>query len=163
MTIVSVFLVASFTSTAIWRKKELPDSISSLVWLFTGKWRWVWSVWLLAVAITTFAPAIDLLDAKGLGAIAFAPMVLLAFVAAWPLFDEDHENVHNIFGIAAGAFSQVAVAFLSPWWLFLWMLFAVMLADAYVGGKKRWYDGKEVFIAEAICAVNVWGACLVFL
>ena len=152
--------MASFIGAAIWKERELPDSISSLVWLFTGKWRWVWSLWLLAVAITTLAPAIDRLDAKGLGAIAFAPMVLLAFVAAWPLFDEDHERVHNIFGIIAGVFSQVVVAFLSPWWLLLWLLFAMMLADAYVGGKKRWYDGKEVFIAEMLCWLTVTGAVL---
>ena len=128
--------------------------------MFHGSWKWLWSIWLVAVAVTTFAPAIDKLDAKGLGAIAFAPMVLLAFVAAWPLFDEGHENVHNIFGIAAGAFSQVAVAFLSPWWLFLWMLMAFILADAYVGGKRRWYAGKEVFIAEMLCWLTVTGAVL---
>ena len=51
MLLISISLVVLYVGTTIWIKKELPDSISAMVYdLPEGGWRWLWTVW-LAVAV----------------------------------------------------------------------------------------------------------------
>lgn len=161
--IISILLVVSFVGTAIWKMKGLPESISAMVNIFEGAWKWLWSIWLMAVAICTFAPVIDVLDQKGLGIFGFFPMGLLGFVAAMPIFDTDHKNVHDVLGIVAGFLSQVAVVIMCPLWLFAWSLFVFLMGSVYVqpkGWLARAVQGKWTFVAEVVCWMAVVGAAM---
>lgn len=157
MLILSILLVALGMGAAIWKGRELPESVSAMVWLLPkGGWRWLWMVWLLMADIFTLAPAIEILDAKNLGVLGFLPMVLMAFVAVWPLFDTEHRKWHNAFGIAAGVATQPCVWFICPWWLFGWLLIPAAIIAMYCQpDRMKWLDGKGVTVAEIICYVTL--------
>ena len=148
--ILSIILVVSFVGITIYKTKELPESISAMVWSLKGDWKWLWSVWLMAVSILTFVPIIEILDRKDVGVLGFLPMVCLCFVAVWPLFDSEHVKLHNGLAILGGILSQLSVALINPWWLLLWLLMPVALL------KKS----KSVMIAECICYAAIVGALI---
>lgn len=129
----------------ILKERKLPDSISAMVWVLPeGGWRWLWSIWLVAVSVLTFAPATEILDARGLGIFGFLPMVCLGFVAVWPLFDSEHVKWHYLLAILGGILSQVAVALLNPMTLLLWVAILPFVRS-----------GKAVFVSEVICWATV--------
>lgn len=161
--VISIALVLVYVGFAIWNRKGLPESISAMVDMFSGAWRWLWSLWLATVAICTFAPAIDVLDKKGLAVLGFIPMVLLGFVAVMPIFDTEHKKVHDIFGILAGVASQVAMAFMCVGWLMVWMLFVFVMGSIFVqpdGWLAKAVKGNGTFVAEMMCWITVIGAAL---
>lgn len=155
MTILSILLVVSFVGITIWRKKLLPDSISAMVYdLPEGGWRWLWSVWLVFVSVFTFAPTIEILDGRGMGIMGFVPMVLLCFVAVWPLFDKEHLRWHYILAFVAGVWSQVDVLFICPSLLYVWFAFVVFMCVTFLEALHKVVD-MAVFIAECICYAAV--------
>ena len=157
--ILSIILVVSFVGITIWRTKELPESISAMVWSLKGDWKWLWSVWLMAVSIFTFAPVIEILDARGLGFLGFLPAVCLAFVGAMPLFDVSNRKWHYTLAIIGGILSQVSVLVISPWWLLLWaLMLGYVVCAIFIKKFQDWMDGKGVLIAECICYLGVIGA-----
>lgn len=161
--IISILLVTLYVGVAIWKERELPESISAMVYLLPeGGAQWLWSLWMVVTAIITFAPVISILDRQGLGFLGFLSMVLLAFVAVWPLYDKEHTVWHNVFGIAAGVLSQVCVRFICPWWLWLWILFIAYewYSRKYVHVYPNGITGKSVFIAEVICFTTI--ICTIF-
>ena len=162
MTITSLLLALAFLAFAAWRLGGLPESISGMVWaLPRGGWRWLWAVWLWAVAITAFAPMVELMDAHSLGILGFLPMVLLGFVGAMPLFLAEQRRAHNVLGVAAGVASQIGPALLCVEWLWLWWIIPVLwLASDLWPWLGRRLDGREVLVAECICALTVWGSVL---
>lgn len=157
LTILSILLVVSFTGITIWIRRELPESISAMVYdLPDGGWRWLWSIWLALVSVLTFAPVIEILDdIRCLGVMGFVPMVLLGFVAVWPLFDKEHLKWHYILSYIAGIWSQVDVFLMCPWWLFLWLALI-----AFVGIALKWVCSKVVTLMEMTCYVGVIGAIM---
>lgn len=164
MIILSVLLVASFVGVTVWRRRELPESISALVYEFEGAKMWLWSLWMLAVDVLTFAPAIEVLDTRGLAFVAFIPMALLGFVAAMPIFMKEHKLAHDIMGIAAAVFSQVCVVLICPWWLFAWTIFLFLMGSVIIKRDSRLakiFRGKGVFVAEMICYLTLVGAILI--
>ena len=174
MTILSILLVAlglgAATGMIHWMERtplaqSLPDSISAMVYLLPGRggWRWLWSIWFIAVDVLTFAPVIEILDSHGLGILGFLPMAMLGFVAVWPLFDTEHSRWHYALAIAAGITSQIYVWLISPWWLLSWLLMLAAWIWTTKDAARTAFDGKGVLIAESICAVSVWGACLTVL
>ena len=159
LTILSILLVVSFTGITIWIRKELPESISAMVYdLPDGGWRWLWSVWLALVSVLTFAPVIGILDdTRGLGFMGFVPMVLLGFVAVWPLFDKEHLKWHYILSYIAGIWSQVDVWLMCPWWLFVWLALIVFVGYLLLCNLKQMLS-KVVILMEMTCYVGVIGA-----
>lgn len=164
MIILSILLVVSFMGATIWKLKALPDSISAMVYVLPpGGWRWLWSIWLAIVSVLTFAPVIDILDdTRGLGVMGFVPMVLLGFVAVWPLFDKEHIKLHYILSYIAGIWSQVDVWLICPGWLFvLWLALMALVGVALSCGLK-WIYSKVVALMEMTCYLTAFLSCLTY-
>lgn len=169
MIILSILLVALGVGAAIgmihWLERKpwpqsLPDSISAMVYLLPrrGGWRWLWSVWLALVSVLTFAPVIDILDdTRCLGVMGFVPMVLLGFVAVWPLFDKEHLKWHYILSYIAGIWSQVDVWLMCPWWLFVWLALIVFVGYLLLCNLKQMLS-KVVILMEMTCYIGIVGA-----
>lgn len=162
MLILSILLVALGVGAAIWSihkekrlpwLQSLPDSISAMVYQLPrrGGWRWLWMVWLVLVDVLTFAPVIEILDRRGLGILGFLPMVMLMFVAAWPLFDTEHRFWHYALAIAAAVVSQVDVWLISPYQLLLWLLMPSVVFMKGLRHTETYFGGKGVLIAEVVC------------
>ena len=152
MMIASIVLAVLFVGTATALKKQIPESVSAMVYAFPFKW--LWTIWLWAVTILITPSLLDAMpeDWKFLG---FLTVACLMFVGAMPLFDKENNSLHNIFGFSAGILSQVCVALISPWWLTLWFSYVLLTA-----GIWRWTEGKGVFFMECICYLTLVGALI---
>ena len=159
--VASILLAASFTGVAIWRKRALPESISSLVYVF--RWKWLWTVWLSVVGLLTCIPTIDVLDTKDMGFLGFLTLACLLFCAAMPIFMRDWKRWHDILGISACVLSQACVSIVCAVWLFAWALFVFLMGSVYVqpqGRLAKAVKGNGVFMAEATCYVSMVGSLL---
>lgn len=164
MILISVLTALAGVVGVVVKNKELPKSISSMVYELPKKWQFVWILWVWVIAFTSGIPTIEYLG-ENVKVIGFVYMAALMFTGALPLFNSEVEKEHYVCAIIAGVVSQVCVALISPWWLLLWFgLVAIYVYDYYYGngdGKKHWYDGKGVFICEVICYVALILALLV--
>ena len=143
--LISLLMAVLYVGAAIIIKKELPVSISSMVYILPkGGWRWLWTVWIWLTGLLLIVPLMDALpdDWKFL---AFLTIGCLMFCGAMPIFIEENHKWHNIFGIAAGVLSQGCVAIINPWYLVLWILILSAL----------WMKNKTTFISEVICFLTL--------
>lgn len=168
MFLLSILLVVLYVGIAIWRKRELPVSVSAMVYDLKGGWRWLWSVWLWAVTICLAPALLSAMESSPLTVLGFATLVSLMFTGMFPLFDESHIRWHNALGILGGILSQVCVYIICPWFLLLWLVMIILIAGAFCAfsdneGGYRFIDGKGVFIAEAICWLTLTGALFIYL
>lgn len=165
MILISLLLATLYVGVAIGKARELPESISAMVYVLPkGGWRWLWTVWLWLVGIFTLAPMIETLDAQGAGVMGFVTLCWLGLVGCWPLFDEQHLKWHYRVAIAAGVLSQVCVLLASPWWLLLWLLWPSLACIMLLWPESKTAkvaDTKGVFAAEVICYVTTVLAALI--
>ena len=157
--IVSALLVIAYVGIAIWRKKELPESISATVYELPKAGQWLWSAWLAAVSALLFYPLVE-----NVGGLGWLTVVCLFGTALTPLVKADTKKWHYAFAIAAGVLSQVCVAFICADWLFAWSIFIFLMGSVYVqpeGSIAKAVTHKGVFVATMVCFISLIG-CLLF-
>lgn len=166
MTILSMVMAAAYVAAATLHWRRAPESLSAMVYVLPpGGWRWLWTLWLWAVALTACVPLMDVMPDEW-RSLAFAVLTLLAFVGVFPLFDDAHRRQHCVMAVAAGVFSQLCVAMLCAWWLLAWLVYVPLLLIMALP-DVRWcetvakaVEHKGVLIAEAVCALTVYGAVI---
>lgn len=161
MLILSVLMVVSYVGVSVIKNKELPDSISALVYGLPRAWQWVWIVWMWAVSLTTCIPLIEAMP-DGLQWIAFAALCCLMFCGAMPITFKEQHTAHNILGTAGGILLQVCVLILNWRWLLLWVIFVILMGKSTLPDQDlpKCLDGKGVTVAEVFCYVATMG-CLI--
>lgn len=151
----SIILTVLFTGAVIMRERKVPESISAMVFaLPEGGWQWLWTVWLWAVDILTFAPVIGLLEERGVAYLGFATMACLAFVGVWPLFDTEHRKWHYLLAVIGGILSQVCILFICHQLLWVWPAVA-LLAITSAAGRWRGVWLRMTLISEVVCYATV--------
>lgn len=158
MTILSLLLVVSYLGITIWRHRELPETISDMVYWHPKKEQWVWSAWLVTVGLLLFAPLTERCGWMG-----WLTEVCLLGSALTPLMNPDTRVWHKWLGIATGILSQICVVMLCPDWLFAWAAFVFVMGSVYVqpeGNLAKAVIHKGVFVAEVVCTVSLMGALL---
>ena len=141
----------------------VPESVSGLVYNLSERMRWLWSAWLVAVAMTVMVPLMTALDdAAWLG---WLTVVGLVGAAVTPICNGDTHLLHDVFGVSAGVLSQVCVAVLCPWWLLVWALWLPLLAGAMAALNDAkdppcLFGGHGVLAAELTCAVTLYGSLI---
>lgn len=172
LVILSIVVAAIGIAAAINKEKELPVSISAIVYDLPLIGQYLWSVWVwLIVGLLAF----PLLDVMGgvwwQGMIAYATIASIGVVGALPLVPGD-EDVrwcwHYNLGIFGGVMSQVCVALISPWWLMIWGIWAVLAVLSTFEQEVKWIAkvndataGKGVFLLEVTAMLPVY-MCLLF-
>ena len=144
--IASILLVALYVGVTIWRKKELPPSISEMVFDLPTMWQWVWTAWLAIVDIFA-APALFEAMPENWQFVGFFFIGCLLFVAAMPLVRKSRNKAHEILAIAAGIFSQLCVGIICPWFFLMWVVFAIIPFF-----DKKWYmPGLPMWMIRSRC------------
>ncbi len=168
MLILSIVMAVAYVAAVIIKDRELPDSISVLVYELPERWQWLWSAWLAGVTLL-MAPALTsaMSAAWWTSLLADATIVCLSMTAAIPLLPGYHNRLHNILGIAAGVLTQVCVWFICPWWLLLWVCGLLLLQALCIPGWKSWVakvmnviSGKGVLLLELICATTFFASLI---
>ena len=138
----------------------VPESVSGLVYNLSERMRWLWSGWLVVVALTLMVPLMTALD--DVAWLGWLTVVCLLGAAVTPVINRDTRTMHNICGVAAGLLSQVCVACLCPWWLTVWLIWIPLMAGAMAAfndaERPVFCDGKGVLVAECVCVVSLYGA-----
>lgn len=116
----SMVLCAGFVAVSCIVGREVPKSLSSLVYTLPKKCRFVWTAWLLGTTLTLTPALFDVIPEQ-YEAVAHAFATSMMFVGITPLIKRDMNNGHTVLGIAAGFFSQVCVAVLCPLMLLFWL------------------------------------------
>lgn len=161
LTLVSLILAVG--GLLLMSRGGVPDSISGMVYSLPVRRRWLWSVWLVAVALTLMVPLMSALgDVAWLG---WMTVVCLIGAAVTPVIHKDTHRLHNICGVAAGVLSQICVMILCPWWLLCWFIYVPLIADSMAAFNDSEEmpvvcDGKGVLVSECICAVSLYGSLL---
>lgn len=156
---IQILLVALFVGAAIWNKRELPDSISAIVYELKKPYQFLWTVAIWIISFLFVYPMMVIM-AGTLQFVGFLTIVCLLFTGAMPLIPGSHNTAHNVLGVSAGILSQICVLIICPYWLLMWMLFLIISIDAWFAVKERFYDHKACIIAEFICYVSLVGALL---
>ena len=155
--IISLIIALSYVAGVIWKKRELPCSLSAMVFELKGNAKWLWTAWLWAVTFTIGIPTIEALP-ENVEFLGFLMMGSLTFVGAMPLFENESKKEHYFLAILGGVLSQLCVAFICPWCLLTWLGMAAViflhLRDCKRDDERtKWYTGKGTFLAEVICYV----------
>jgi hypothetical protein len=158
LVIISLLLAVGGVSAAC--GGGVPESISSMVYALRKDRQWLWSAWLFAVTALLMPRLLELAHWAG-----WLTTACLVGVAVTPIIKEETRGIHNWLGIAAGVMSQVCVAWICPWWLFLWVLIVYAIAMDFADGNydegQEILHGKGVFVAEVVCMVTLYAAVLV--
>lgn len=155
MLIISIVLAASFIVAASILKKQIPESISSLEFVYPHG---VWTIWLWLVTILITPSLLDAMPEnwKFLG---FLTIGCLMFVGAMPLIPTEHNTAHNILGVTAGILSQLCVLLINPQWLWIWSVWVVTFIIMTM--NKSLSDWKwSVLLSEAICYASLIGSII---
>ena len=161
LTLISLFLAVG--GMVLMTRGGVPDSISGLVYNLPSRRRWLWSGWLVAVALTLMVPLMSALgDFAWLG---WLTAVCLIGAAVTPVIHKDTRRLHNICGVAAGVLSQICVMVLCPWWLLCWFIYVPLIAGSMAAFNDSEEmpvvcNGKGVLVSECICAVSLYGSLL---
>lgn len=164
--IIAILLMVLYIGITIWKKKELPKSISHMVYdLPKGGWRWLWTIWLWSVVICVAPSLIEALSGSSFQFVGFLTIASLLFIGALPLFDTDHLKWHNTLAIAGGIGSQICTILICPWWMLLWFIMIALMGGAFCAfndnkGCYRFIDGKGIFITEILCSTTVIAAII---
>lgn len=150
--IISILLAVSGIARCICSNKELPESISAMVYHLDRPW--IWTLWVFSMSFTAMIPMIDAMPDEW-KFIAFLSMACLCFVSVMPLIVKESRFWHYLLAIIGGTLSQVCVALISPWWLTLWFSYVLLTA-----GVWRWTEGKGVFFMECICYLSLVGVLI---
>lgn len=165
---ISVLLVALYVGATIWKHRELPDSVSAMVYyLKKGNSRWIWTVWIWA-ATFTLTPVLFEAIPENFGIVAHCFATSMLFVGAMPLVKDSSNTAHNILGVSAGIFSQICVVLICPWWLVIWSFMACLIFGAMARFNDsceipKVFDGKGITIAELSCYIALVGVLFTYL
>lgn len=167
LVLISILLSALGIVLATWKHRELPESISGLVYDLPKRQQWLWTLWMWAIAVAVGIPLIDSMNGSMFQFLAFFTMVSLVFCGALPLVTDGKNNVHYGLAIVAGVTSQLCVVLIEPLWL---LVLPVVLSFVAVAAlvQKPWTEwvwqrisGKGIMLLEAVCAMSLFG-CLLF-
>jgi hypothetical protein len=162
-----MLLAIAGVGVAIYKNKELPESMSAVVYDLPKRQQWLWTLWMWAIAVAVGIPLIDRMGGSMFQFLAFFTMVSMVFCGAIPIVRKERNTVHYGLAIVAGVTSQLCVVLIEPLWLFV-LPVALSFVAVAAFMKKPWTEwvwqrisGKGVMLLEAVCAMSLFG-CLLF-
>lgn len=133
--------------------REVPKSVSAMVYGFPRKLQWLWSAWLIAVGGLLLVPMMERLDDR-LCCFGFLAFAFLVGAAVTPLVNRETSLWHDWFGVSAGLMSQCVVAILNPVWLIWWGLYLAVLPFPCMRSRL-------VLVSEVCCAATLYGVLII--
>jgi hypothetical protein len=137
----------------VWKKGELPQSISATIYDLDKKNAWHFS---LVMFLTTFliAPRLMSVVIPNTEILPFATLVGLLGVGAAPLIKGEKNTLHYCSAMLSGCCSQLMLFLNCPWALLLWTPYII-----YTLWKE--FSGKNMMIAEMVMIMGMMILCIV--
>ena len=169
MLCISILLIVLYIGGYIWKHKELPNSISAMVYDLKGGQRYLWQSWLAIVTIFIAPTLFEATKDNPFQFIAFLFLFCLLMVSGLPLVEKEKNKAHGIIAICSGILSQVGVTMVCAWWLLVWLPMILLVCGIYFKAfdldDKLFplIEGKGIFLAELACTLSLIGSLLTFL
>ena len=169
MLCISILLIVLYIGGYIWKHKELPNSISAMVYDLKGGQRYLWQSWLAIVTIFIAPTLFEATKDNPFQFIAFLFLFCLLMVSGLPLVEKEKNKAHGIIAICSGILSQVGVTMVCAWWLLVWLPMILLVCGIYFKAfdldDKLFplIEGKGIFLAELACTLSLIGSLVTFL
>ena len=169
MLCISILLIVLYIGGYIWKNKELPNSISAMVYDLKGSQRYLWQSWLAIVTIFIAPTLFEATKDNPFQFIAFLFLFCLLMVSGLPLVEKEKNKAHGIIAICSGILSQVSVTMVCAWWLLVWLPLILLVCGIYFKAfdldNKLFplIEGKGIFLAEYACTLSLIGSLVTFL
>lgn len=145
-----IVVTVTYSVAATIKTKELPDSISAMVYSFGKAGRWIWTLWMFLCTFLVLPPLIEAMP-DNVQFLAFFTGASLAFCGAMPLVKNERNDGHYICGIIAGIFSQICVVYICRECMAVWFLLPI----ARILMSRETFYRIFVLILEMICTSTI--------
>ena len=156
ITLAAVIMTAYIVFACGWARC-IPNSLSQSVFYIPAWGRTLWTVAIVAVSFLTVPSFIDH-TSDNFQFLAFLSCVALGVVALTPLPGSNSHTygIHLAAAYLCGILSQLAISITCPWFLLLWLPWAV--AYVLIRRKRQWKI--KAFWAEITCFTSTFLFCL---
>ena len=166
LAVISMLLAIAGVGVAIFKNKELPESISGLVYDLPTKQQWLWTLWIWAITVTLAPPLMEATEGNTLQFLAAFFVASLGFCGAIPLVAGEKNRAHYALAAIAGILSQLCVIIINPWWLMVWAWWIPLSFCIVFFDKKPWLskiedmiEGKGMMLVELTAMISTY-ACI---
>ena len=144
MTILLPIIIALIgVGYAIYRTKEIPESVSSIAYIMP---HWAFSVWIALTGLSTLPFILEALS-DGWQWVGFLSIVGLLIVASSSYYKTEEKTLHWVGGILCAVCALIVVAIARPWLLLLWIPFFLALMK---WPNDKWFFWTEVMVYELL-------------
>lgn len=131
------------------KDREMPNSISQIVYSLSEKWKWTFSAVLVTVAFMIVPQLMTVVDEEYRFLSFFVVLGILG-VAADPLVKGESNHVHYASAVIMGVSSQILVYIMNPYLLLLWFPY-VVYTFVTEDGRKNMFLGEMVMLTNTAC------------
>lgn len=149
----SLLLAVTGVIGAVCYGRNIPKSVSALVYQYKRGMQWAWSVWLIAVGALLWIPLMERLD-DSLCVLGFLAFAFLVGAAVTPLTNRETSDWHDWFGVAAGLMYTACVTVINHRCLAAWALYVAALPFQYMRSRL-------VLVSEVCCAASLYGVLVI--
>ena len=136
------------------KNKEIPNSISQIVYGFSEKWKWVFTVVMLIVGFMIAPQLLEVIQNPLYKFLGFFTVLGIFGVGFDPLVKGEKNIVHYVSAVIMGISSQIIVYMIMPQLLYLWIPYVL-----YTLYENK--SDKNMFIAEMVMLISLCIVCMI--
>lgn len=151
--LVGFLIIFLYCIIVIIHDREIPNSISQIVYSLSEKWKWTFTIVMFIVGFMIVPQLIEVIQNPLYKFLGFFTVLGILGVGADPLVKGEHNIVHYLSAIIMGISSQIIVYMNIPQLLYLWIPY--ILYTLYESNAD-----KNMFLAEIVMLISLGIVCL---
>ena len=151
--LVGFLIIFLYCIIVIIHDREIPNSISQIVYSLSEKWKWTFTIVMFIVGFMIVPQLIEVIQNPLYKFLGFFTVLGILGVGADPLVKGEHNIVHYLSAIIMGISSQIIVYMSIPQLLYLWIPY--ILYTLYESNAD-----KNMFLAEIVMLISLGIVCL---
>lgn len=151
--LVGFLIIFLYCIIVIIHDREIPNSISQIVYSLSEKWKWTFTIVMFIVGFMIVPQLIEVIQNPLYKFLGFFTVLGILGVGADPLVKGEHNIVHYLSAIIMGISSQIIVYMNIPQLLYLWIPY--ILYTLYESNTD-----KNMFLAEIVMLISLGIVCL---
>ncbi len=151
--LIGFLIIFLYCIIVIIHDREIPNSISQIVYSLSEKWKWTFTIVMFIVGFMIVPQLIEVIQNPLYKFLGFFTVLGILGVGADPLVKGEHNIVHYLSAIIMGISSQIIVYMNIPQLLYLWIPY--ILYTLYESNAD-----KNMFLAEIVMLISLGIVCL---
>lgn len=151
--LVGFLIIFLYCIIVIIHDREIPNSISQIVYSLSEKWKWTFTIVMFIVGFMIVPQLIEVIQNPLYKFLGFFTVLGILGVGADPLVKGENNIVHYLSAIIMGISSQIIVYMNIPQLLYLWIPY--ILYTLYESNAD-----KNMFLAEIVMLISLGIVCL---